>query len=354
MSEEISDEPSRVASITSGLFGSQSGNPLAHLPNGTSVVLEGGADRRDDAAWFTADGPVTIVAASDYVRGPKFMLYELGLLSNYDLGYYLVGANLSDIAAMGAEPIALMSVVRYPNTLPDADFHDIMRGIHDACAAGSVMNVGGDIGSAERIILSASALGATTPGAALTRAGAKPGDALWLSGETGIALAAMTYFSKRQANHWQLSHHSETVLLNAWKRVRPEIALGLYLSRQLGATSCQDTSDGLKATIEQLAASSGVQFDIDLNEVPVHPVVREVSELAGLETNSLVFGGSVDFRLLFTVRPGRDTEKELRTRFPNCRMIGTAREPELGGIAKASELPGAAWVHQADPLSGSA
>jgi selenophosphate synthase len=72
-------------------------------------------------------------------------------------------ANLSDIAAMGALPIALLTVVRYPRSLPDDDFTALMEGIRDACRQVGTPNVGGDIGSAERIILSASALGIVAP-----------------------------------------------------------------------------------------------------------------------------------------------------------------------------------------------
>lgn len=350
MNSSISDEPSRVAAITSELFGKQSGTVLPSLTNETTITLEGGADRRDDAAWLTFSGPATIVASSDYVRGQKFMLYELGLLSNYDIGYYLAGANWSDIAAMGAAPVALLSVVRYPSSLSDEDFNAILSGIRDACAAIGAHNVGGDIGTAERLILSATAIGAATPGQVLTRAGARPGDSLWLSGHTGIALAAMKYFSEKENRGWCLPEQTETELLDVWKRVRPEISLGSYLPT-IGATSCQDTSDGLKATIAQLGNASNVDFEIDFESVPIHDAVKRVAALADVDPLTLVFGGSVDFRLLFTLPSETTAIQGLLEHHPTCVQIGHAAEATPAGAASAADLPGVAWSHQADPLA---
>lgn len=56
------------------------------------------------------------------MRGPKFRLFEAGYLDEYDLGYYLAAANFSDIAAMGATPIGLLTVVRYPPDMSDDVF----------------------------------------------------------------------------------------------------------------------------------------------------------------------------------------------------------------------------------------
>src|SRR5205823_3775557 len=126
-------------------------------------------------------------AGSDYVRGSKFTLFELGHLSHYDLGYYLAIANFSDIAAMGAKPLALLSVVRYPPEMADSDFDLVLQGIADGAQACSAANVGGDIGEAERLMLSATALGVCAPGRALLRSGAKAGDVLCLTGEVGTA-----------------------------------------------------------------------------------------------------------------------------------------------------------------------
>ncbi|MEU6745597.1 AIR synthase related protein [Spirillospora sp. NPDC046719] len=95
---------------------------------------------------------------------------------------------------MGALPIALLTVVRYPRSLPDEDFTVLMEGIRDACRQVGTPNVGGDIGSAERITLSASAVGIVERGGSLLRTGARPGDRLCVTGATGVAASAQRYF----------------------------------------------------------------------------------------------------------------------------------------------------------------
>lgn len=327
--------------LTSGLFGGQSGQQWKQ--DGALVRLEGGAERADDAAWLRITGDLELVFASDYVRGTEFLLFTLGVLDFYDIGYYLAAANISDLAAMGAQPIAMTSVVRYPRSLPDSEFFDILRGIRDCCENFGSQNVGGDIGTAERVILSASAVGMVQPSKTLTRSGAKPGDRVLLSAATGVALAAMIYFDGKMKYGWELSTFHEDRLATAWKRVQPEVQLGMALSASGIGTSCQDTSDGLRATIEQLEAASRVRVSVDLERVPIDDSVRVVAELAGLPVMDIVFGGSVDFRLLFTVAP-----HNLSLVPSTASVIGTVTDGSPPGPA----LPGFTWSHQSDPLSG--
>lgn len=112
-----SDEPTRLTQVIGTLFADQAKGWSTRLSEGEQTDLLVGADAQDDCAVFRIQGTQDLVLGSDYVRGPKFRLYELGYLNDYDIGYYLAMANFSDIAAMGAQPIALLSVIRYPRTM---------------------------------------------------------------------------------------------------------------------------------------------------------------------------------------------------------------------------------------------
>jgi thiamine-monophosphate kinase len=345
-----SDEPTRLANIISPMFAGQTG--WSHrLSNGEATQLLVGADAQDDCAVFRLDGSQEIVLGSDYVRGSEFMLYELGYLDDYDVGYYLAMANFSDIAAMGAQPIALLSVIRYPKTMPDEEFTQVMHGINDACKLVGAPNVGGDIGTAERLILSASAIGVVESGHSLLRCGARPGDRLCITGPTGIAASAQKYFGKLDIAETALSPAAEEFLLNSWKRPRAMVEQGRCLSTSGLVTSCQDSSDGLKAGIESIAARSGVGFIVEENALPVMDVVREVAKLSNAELTSLILGDSVDFQLIFTV-PAKQMER-LQKIFEDhghtFHDIGVATEvPDIvlhGSDGTKRELPGAAWRH---------
>lgn len=347
----ISDEPTRLARVIEPLFADQAKGWSVRLAGGERTELLAGADAQDDCAVFRVDGAQEIVLGSDYVRGPKFRLYELGYLDDYDVGYYLAMANFSDIAAMGAQPIALLSVIRYPRSMPDDVFASVVAGIRAACDEVGAPNVGGDIGTAERLILSASAVGVVEPGGSLRRSGARPGDRLCVTGPTGVAAAAQKYFGVLDTGATRLPADREARLLAAWKRPRALVQHGRLLSRSGVVTGCQDSSDGLKAGIQSIAALSDVGFVVEEAALPVHDLVAEIAGLSGSDTTGMILGDSVDFQLIFTVPP--DGVPDLRRGFAERGLsffeIGTAtrdrevllRRPD----GTATELPGVAWRH---------
>ena len=353
----FSDEPTRVAALVDAFLTGQSGSILGDS-HGPYATLTAGADTHDDCAVYDLDGPVTLVVGSDYVRGPRFALYEHGLLTNIDIGYYLVTANVSDIAAMGAAPIGVLTVVRYPDDLDDTGFLDVMAGIHQACTDLGTLNVGGDIGNAERIVLSASAIGICRTGTALTRRGAQPGDHLCVTGPCGLLGAAVAYFPRRDANSWTLPDNTEHDLLTHWRRPRPRVAEGRLLSTGGYATACQDTSDGLRATIEQLATASDVGFTITADDIAVHPAVSAVAKLIGTDDLTLAMSASADFQLAFTVPDDRlDACRDAFDRNGlTLDVIGRATPPADGVTyltrdGSRTELPGVAWKHQSTDIS---
>ncbi|WP_229907621.1 thiamine-phosphate kinase [Amycolatopsis oliviviridis] len=346
MGEKFSDEPTRLAETIVPLFGRQAGEfvPVSSS-NGDRVELTTGADAQDDCAVFRLVGSHDLVVGSDYVRGPKFRLYEMGHLDEYDLGYYLVAANLSDIAAMGAKPIGLLSVVRYPTDMDDALFGFVMKGIRDACAAFGCLNVGGDIGGAERLILSASALGVCPAGSALLRSGAKPGDVVCLTAPTGPAGAAMAYL--RAGSTDPAIESVLPSLLASWKRPVARVNEGLVLGASGAVTSCQDTSDGLKATLESIAELSGVGMVVDEEAVPVPEAVAAVGTHVGVDPLGLVMGDSVDFELVFTIPRSRADELAESIDFHRIGVVTAAREVVLARPdGSRTALPGKAWRHQ--------
>ncbi|MGH3830172.1 MAG: thiamine-phosphate kinase [Pseudonocardiaceae bacterium] len=313
-----------------------------------AVSLIADAESQDDCAVFRVSEPLDIVASSDYVRGSKFRLHELGLLDEYDLGYYLASANFSDIAAMGARPIGLLSVVRYPKSMSDDAFEMVLSGIRDSCALAGAPNVGGDIGSAERLILSATALGVCAQGRALMRSGACEGDVIYVTGATGIAGAALQYFSAKKIDTTiEEKHRSE--LLRSWKRPTARVRHGLLLGRFGHVTSCIDTSDGLKAAIETIANRSGCGARILENVVPVRSEVAAVARHLQWDSLDIVFGDSVDFQLVFTAPATCDLLHAFEGFEEKPISLGVVtREPGVwlekrdGSLAP---LPGQPWRH---------
>jgi thiamine-monophosphate kinase len=122
----------------------------AQLSEKTPMRLVSSTEDADDCAVYDLPGTLSLVVGTDFVRGTKFTLFQEGYLDYFDVGYYQVVANLSDIAAMGATPTGLTTVIRYPDTLEDAAFIQIVEGIKEAASVYKTPIVGGDIGSYQR------------------------------------------------------------------------------------------------------------------------------------------------------------------------------------------------------------
>lgn len=349
-----SDEPARLEQIVSKVFTARAGSTLTNATEYSTALLTEGVESQDDCAVFKLSGDQDLVVGSDYVRGPKFRLYEYGLLTNYDLGYYLVAANVSDVAAMGARPIGLLTIVRYPPDMTDDDFASVLHGIQDACVTFGAPGVGGDIGGAERLILSATALGVCRPGGSLLRRGARPGDHLCITGPTGTAGAAMQYFRNGTTSSTIEARYRDA-LLKSWKRPAARVREGILLGDSGVVTSCQDTSDGLKATIQNISDASGVGFVVYEEDLPVPEEVASVCKYLGTDLLSVVMGDSVDFQLAFTV-PEQHLSELQRTFADNGTAfypIGVATQGRAVVLRRVDgekvALPGEGWRHTPEP-----
>src|SRR5438046_1760784 len=102
MISSISDETFRLSIIKEVLSAEK------HLLHEVEV----GVESMDDAALIRISETESLVIASDFIRGSGFFLFEMGYLDYFDMGYYLIAANVSDIAAMGARPMAITTIFR--------------------------------------------------------------------------------------------------------------------------------------------------------------------------------------------------------------------------------------------------
>ncbi len=291
----MSDERTRLTIIRK-VFGESGRDHRGH-----HLIL--GVEAQDDAAVIRLTDDKHLVIASDFVRGSGFYLFELGYLDYYDVGYYLVVANISDIAAMGARPIGLTTVVRYNPSMTDEQFTRVFEGIHDAASTYDVVVVGGDIGGYRSDVLAGTAFGIVESDCVLRRSAAKPGDLLCLAGPVGLPITAIAYFKKAKPQGFSLPAELEQRLLESWKRPIARVKEGVLLSEHKLAHACQDVSDGLKATVEQISLLSGISFTIKEDNLPVDESTKRVAEFLDIPFTQLALSASADFSLLFTIPP---------------------------------------------------
>jgi thiamine-monophosphate kinase len=308
----------------------------------------------DDCAVLGPFGEYDVIVGTDYVRGVKFLLFEQGLMSLRDVGRFLVTANASDLAAMGADPVSFLAVVRYPSSMNDQDFREVMRGIDEGCAAYGLNLSGGDTGSAERLIVSGTAVGSCPHGEALLRSRAEPGDVIAVTAPVGAAGAAVAAHSK---GLWStLDEGTQKALLEAWTQCSAQVDAGVALRRTGVRVSAQDVSDGLRATARELAEASSVAAVLDLASVPVGAGVSDAAAALDLHPVALAVSGSTDFCLCFTCAP-EDlpvVQEALRAVRTNCWVVGRC-ELGTGVWAKGEdgrmEMPGSEWRHRPGDLT---
>jgi thiamine-monophosphate kinase len=262
----------------------------------------------DDAAWLAGGIVVTQDALIEDVH------FRLDWTSWHDLGYKAAAVNLSDLAASGAVPRALVVSLGAPG---DTDVEDVLH-LYAGLNEPGVEIVGGDTARAERVYLSVTALGRSerVPG----RAGAQPGDALVVTGPLGASAAGYLCLHER----------IPSPLIDAHRRPPLRLEEGQTLAAH--AHAMLDLSDGLAADVAHIAERSGCRCVIELERVPVAPGVAEVAERLGRDVYELACGFGEDYELLAAVaEPGRFTVVGRCEEGEGVALLRDGEPVELGG-----------------------
>jgi thiamine-monophosphate kinase len=249
----------------------------------------------DDAA-VVEPLAATAVSVDAVVDGVHFNLERFGPRA---VGRKALAAALSDLAAMGATPGEAYVSLGAPSGMEDGALLGIADGLAEVAARESVTIGGGDLVSSPTLFVSVTAVGYETGDAELvTRAGAKPGDLIGVTGELGGAAAALELLEPSGAKA-EISTTLREQLLSRQLDPRPRLDEGHALA-ETGAMAMIDISDGLGADASHVASASGCRIEIDLDKAPVAEGVAEVAggEGAGLE---LAAGGGEDYELLAAI-----------------------------------------------------
>jgi thiamine-monophosphate kinase len=248
----------------------------------------------DDAAVLEVPGDRRLVVAIDtIVEGVHFPIAT----DAADIGYRALAVNLSDLAAMGAEP-AWMTLSL---SLPRAQAHwleGFARGLFELADRYDVALVGGDTVRGP-LVITVQVAGYVEPDRWLTRDGARAGDLLFVSGVPGEAAAGLAVL-QRQLPRSVASNR----LLQRFLRPEPRLALGRTL-RTL-ASAAMDVSDGLVADLGKLCAASGCGARLAVEQLPASAAMRTLFD-PDTCLNYALDGGD-DYELVFSVPPARAPE----------------------------------------------
>ncbi len=286
----------------------------------------------DDCAVFDASSTCTWVVTTDMLV--EEVHFRRRWISPYFLGRKSLLVNLSDLAAMGAQPYACLLGLALPRDLPEEYVHSLISGFLEESRRWKTPLVGGDISRSGAIHLNVTVWGYVNSGAPVYRSKAISGDRVVLIGETGFARLGLEVLYKEDPQElWQVA--SEKALA-AWAgeefRYRclkahflpdPLIEVGTWLQENSLANAMIDVSDGLAADLLHIARESRLTAHLEVSQL-ILPNSCEDSEIS---LSSALDGGE-DYALLFASsdEQWQRLQAYYPSHFPAYRVIGKLRE----------------------------
>lgn len=249
----------------------------------------------DDCALLTLPpGEQLLLSVDTLVEGVHFPRH----FNPADLARRALAVCVSDLAACGAQPLAYTLALTLPD-VSEAWLAPFADSLHSTADRYGIRLVGGDTTKGP-LTLSLQVMGSAPPGAALLRRGARPGEAIYLSGFPGEARAALDLLGRDSLNA------DQTQLMQRYLAPEPRLQLGLALRGV--ATAAVDVSDGLAADLGHILVASGVAATLYAEQLPISP---GLARQAGARALDYVLGGGDDYELCFTA-PDERHEQVMR------------------------------------------
>lgn len=264
--------------------------PLAHPDYSLNL--------KDDAALLSVPAGKQLAITTDTLNET---IHFIGNESPDLIARKALRVNLSDLAAMGATPLAYTLNLALPKDIPESFLVSFVRGLSVDQEQFGIHLIGGDSTSSNGgISITITAYGLVDTGRALKRNGAQLGDAIYVTGSIGeAALGLEVAQGKRASTEW----------LNRYQLPDPRLDIAAQLIGK--ATACMDISDGLLQDVEQLCNASGVGAKINLDAIPI----------ADSHVRDLCLSGGDDYQLLFTAPAGLE--------LADCTCIGVIADGEV-------------------------
>jgi thiamine-monophosphate kinase len=318
-----------LAAAEPGALGLADDAAVLALPTGRPLVVT--TDMLVEGVHFRAEDPPESIAAK------------------------ALAVNLSDLAAMGAEPFAYLLALALPAAWPEVRRRSWLKSFTEGLAVMqqefAVALAGGDtVATPGPLSLAITALGTAPATGTLRRAGAQPGDLVWVSGTIGDgALGLRVLIGELSLPDAALAD----ALVERYRRPQPRLALGRALTGV--AHACADVSDGLVADLSHICRASGVSATIDVGRLPLSAAGQAALALDPALIMAIVAGGD-DYELVFTAAAADSSEIERAAADAGIAVgiIGRLVGPLVPGIApvvvqgadgQPFDLAGVGWRH---------
>jgi thiamine-monophosphate kinase len=288
----------------------------------------------DDAAILSSSGPLAVTVDSQ-IAGVHFVPD----LDPAHVARRLLAVNLSDLAAMGADPAWAFLALSAP---PDFNHDRFFRAFTEACRRYGVTLAGGDLSRCDQLVATLTLIGTKPEGRRwLHRNGARPGHDLWLGGTVGESAAgrilidqpAVPSFLSGAARRAMRRHLLPT----------PQLELGRWLGAQTEGAA-MDVSDGVARDLHRLCRESGTGAEVHAEALPFPDRFIDLVNSISRDPFDLALSGGEDYVLLFTLPPASAEPAESF----GCRKIGRITDRKTIILVRGGQrlrLPDSGWDH---------
>jgi len=268
------------------------------IPKNSLVILGIG----DDAALFKlSPGKICAATTDTMVEGVHF---DLSYTSFGDLGWKVMASNLSDIAAMGGNPMLALVTLALPAKTSVKQIDQLYAGMRALAKKHGVVIAGGDIVKSRELSITLALLGECDPKNAGLRSGAKPGDAVLVTGDLGGSQAGLDLLkSKINPSAPLRARNQKSNLIRKHLRPEPRVAEAKVLASRFKLHGMIDISDGLASELHHLSKASKVGIIIDQGALPVAEQAIVIGKMLGRDPQKYCLYGGEEYELLFTLPP---------------------------------------------------
>ncbi|WP_440896784.1 thiamine-phosphate kinase [Amphibacillus sp. Q70] len=245
----------------------------------------------DDAAVFRQPYQDIVTAVDTFVDGIHF---SKKTMNPFQIGYRVLAANISDMAAMGADPISYMISIVVPKDWSDNDLTEIYRGLNAIALEYQLDLIGGDTVIGKQLVLSVTINGIVPNNKARYRNLMRPGDYIFVTGTLGDSAAGLDFLLKKNN---EIEHTD--FLLNRHRYPSPRVAFAKGLT-PLDRVALNDISDGIANEANELAEASKLTIYLEENKLPISDALKQFSRTKQLD---YILNGGEDFELVGSVAP---------------------------------------------------
>ncbi len=250
----------------------------------------------DTASFLPHPGYEVLVTCDSLVEGRHYLS---GRITPLDLGRRAMALNISDIGAMGGRPLYALVSLGLKGELPVRDVEEMYRGFLLELNPFKAVIIGGNLTqSPDGMFIDITLMGEVEQGKGVRRSGARPGDAIFVTGYPGQAAAGLQLLLRAE-NDPDLDHP----LIRVFNTPSHRAHFGAAVARAGLATAMIDTSDGFLADLGHICEESRVGADLFKEKLPVSEELRRAAALLHRDPYDFLSGDSDDYELLITCRP---------------------------------------------------